>query len=685
MATAKVVITGDSTGAQNAINSLKKKMKDFGEQMQAWGKTLSTYITLPLVGAGAAAIKFASDAEEVQSKFNVVFGDMADTANQWAENFAASVGRAKTDVKSWMASLQDTFVPLGFARDQAAEMSKTLTQLAVDVASFNNAADADVIRDFQSAIVGNHETVRKYGIILTEETLKQEAYASGIAKAGEELTEQQKILTRFRLILKGTTDAHGDAIRTADSFANQMKALKSILKDAGETIGKILLPYARQLVGMLKNIIAWFQTLSPAAQRTIVVLGGIAAAIGPLLMLFGTMTILISNAIVPLKKLGDMFKWLGGRVKIFATTIYTSLGPVGITIAGLIAIGAALYYAWKKNFLGLGDLMKNIAELIGLQFQRMANSAKIAWAAIKNYIYSKIEDILEMIRPFTKLLPAFMRDAYNEALNVVRSKQEDIAEQTRFFRDEHERIMNEISSQSVKVGESFENVKQKAKELVSNFVDSINPVNNLTEALAYQNDALKDVTASALNTAAGLYGLGEEAQKTADKVEEAMKRIERIVSRVKHEFSSGIRSYYKAISQGLISYSEAKRSVSKGIEKKYGKEGLKALYEDMKKTYYAASKETLDRMFKVTYGVEPPKLGEGGIIKGPTILTDFAGRIKAIAGEAGPEAIVPLKGGNRLFGNITINITGNYIANDYDANRLGDIIVRALKRHGVKP
>jgi len=194
---------------------------------------------------GVASLKFvqvASDAQETQSKFDVVFRHLRNEANAWADDYADSVGRARQDTKKWMAGLQDTFVPLGIARDKAFELSKSLTTLAVDVASFNNKTDASVIRDFTSALVGNHETVRKYGIIIGESAIQQEAYAKGINKSYKNLTDLQKVMLRYSLIQKGTTDAQGDAIRTADSYANQQKRLEATWTNMQQTLGEALLP-----------------------------------------------------------------------------------------------------------------------------------------------------------------------------------------------------------------------------------------------------------------------------------------------------------------------------------------------------------------------------------------------------------------------------------------------------------
>jgi len=189
-------------------------------------------------GVGAFFVKAASDAEESNSKFDAVFKHLGSAADTWARSFSVAVSRNSTEVKGWMATLQDTFVPLGFTRDKALELSKGMTKLTVDLASFNNKAEPDVLKDLQSAMVGNHETVRKYGVILTESTVKQEAVRLGLAASTKEVTEASKVQARYSLIMKGTGDAQGDAERTAKSFANRMKSLQSAVKDARIEVGQ---------------------------------------------------------------------------------------------------------------------------------------------------------------------------------------------------------------------------------------------------------------------------------------------------------------------------------------------------------------------------------------------------------------------------------------------------------------
>lgn len=226
-----------------------KAARGFSSFNRTLSKTSRQLLAIAGVGGGLyavqrgfrEAVKAASDLQETQAKFNTVFKSFSAEANKWAVNFGKNVGRSEQSVKSWLARLQDTFVPLGIARDEAMGLSKELVTLAVDVASFNNAADANVIRDFTSALVGNHETVRKYGVIIGESAIKQEALRKGLNKTYAQLTDLEKVQLRYSLIQRGTTDAQGDALRTADSYANQLKRLKANVSDLAVEIGEPLM------------------------------------------------------------------------------------------------------------------------------------------------------------------------------------------------------------------------------------------------------------------------------------------------------------------------------------------------------------------------------------------------------------------------------------------------------------
>ena len=303
--------------------TLQKKLAAVGEGMARAGKQLTKFVTLPILAIGVATVKAASDAEESLAKFNTVFGDQADAVEEWADEYSSSVNRSKYANLEMLSSVQDLFVPLGAARDEAAELSKAVLELATDVGSFNNLPTEQVIRDIQSALVGNHETVRKYGVVISEATLKTQGITS-------ESSNLEKALGRLKLITEGTTDAQGDAVRTADSFANQFRGLKDTIKDLGIEFGQVLLPIAKDIIQAIRGVVDRFSDMDTGTKELILKIAGLAAVTGPLLI------------IIP--KLAGAITALGAAMHFLAAN------PIVLLIGALAALTAAVVlYIKKKN------------------------------------------------------------------------------------------------------------------------------------------------------------------------------------------------------------------------------------------------------------------------------------------------------------------------------------------------
>ena len=203
--------------------------------------------------AGKAMINLSSDIEEMEGKSSVVFGKFRQGVVSELEIFGDAVGRSTHELEGMASKIQDTFVPMGFARGEAAKLSVELTKLAVDTASFNNASDTATMEAFQSALVGNHETVRRFGVVITEATLKQELLTMGVKGGAKAATNAQKVQARLNLITAGVSDAQGDALRTADSYANSMRGLKSEFEELAGAIGDVFLPSLVKVIQALKS------------------------------------------------------------------------------------------------------------------------------------------------------------------------------------------------------------------------------------------------------------------------------------------------------------------------------------------------------------------------------------------------------------------------------------------------
>ena len=291
-----------SKAVKGLTTSTKNATKGMGGMLV---KVASLTAAFRLLQAGArkgfSFIEQASKFEEEIAKFGVVFGQEAERVAESLDEMSGAMNRSRGELVAFASSFQDIFVPLGFARKEASDLSLKLTELAIDVGSFNNRLDTDVIRDFQSALVGSSITVRKYGILIDQARINQVGWALGLAKQGDELTAQQRVIARYNILLQDSADAVGDAVRTADSFANTMKGLSAQISDTGIVFG---------------------QELQVAVLETIESMGGIEGVVDVVKVGFAAITTGTEFLIRTTGKLGASFKELfdgiGGADKAVA-------------------------------------------------------------------------------------------------------------------------------------------------------------------------------------------------------------------------------------------------------------------------------------------------------------------------------------------------------------------------------
>ena len=403
-----VRIGADIREFQQVADRMKKALEPVRKQLKDVGENLTKFVTLPIAAVGAASLKAASDVEEMRGKFNVVFGNLAGDVEEWAKTHADAVNRSVFDLQGYASQLQDTFVPMGFAREQAAQLSKQMVELGVDLASFNNEAENETLNNLTSTLIGNHEAARRWGVVITQATLNARLMAMGIAGGTQAATEQEKILARIAILTESTSDAQGDAARTAGSFANQMRGLQGAVQRAGAEIGELLLPGATRLVQIGRALLNSFSGLSDGMQGFIVTAGGIAAAIGPIALGLGSIL-----RIIPIIKAG--FAVLAG-----------SLGPFGIAAAAIAAAGILIFKNWDRIREAFQGPISRASERLQGVFESLKAVARDVMASISQAVSALMpvfESVVESIRVlwdrFGGFLTGVLVNQFNQILDIV--------------------------------------------------------------------------------------------------------------------------------------------------------------------------------------------------------------------------------------------------------------------------
>ena len=427
-----VELFADDSKLVRGLKSAQRRLRNFGASVRAMGAKMLAVGSL-VAGPLAFSVKAASDMEETMNKFNVVFGASAKIVKDWGDEFGSQVGRSKQQIADFLAGTQDLLVPIGFEAGAATEMSKQLTGLAVDLASFNNKADADVLRDLHAALTGSSEVMKKYGVIVNETAVKQELLNQGIDK--NKATEQQKVMARIAIIMRGTTAAQGDAIRSAGSFANQMKALKAKISDAAVVIGSALLPVITPLVTKITEAVqiagAWIKR-NQALVVTLFKIGAAVAAGGIALIVLGTA---ISGVAGVFGMLATVVSGVGAALGLIGAALGALLSPIGLVIAGIVGLAAYLITATGAGadaLKWLGERFQALKETALAAFQGIGDAlaagdlslaAKILWLTLKmewqkgiNWLQAKWLDFkgffVDVFRKAVFTLARFMNDAW---------------------------------------------------------------------------------------------------------------------------------------------------------------------------------------------------------------------------------------------------------------------------------
>jgi phage-related protein len=259
------------------------------------------------VDFATSSITAASNYSETLNKSSAIFGDASNAMLQWSQGSAQAVGLSATAALDAAGMFGIFGKAAGLAGDDLAKFSQDNVGLAADMASFFNTSVEEAATSIQAAFRGETEPIRKYGVLLDDASMRQEALAMGIVSTTKQaLTPQQKILAANALLWKQTEVAQGDFIKTSDGFANQQRIFNAQIENAKIQLGTAFLP-------MITKVMTFFNTTA------IPVLQGIIANVTEMV---NTFVSLQDEGFTPFEAfLQILTKLTGVRFDLFQTTI----------------------------------------------------------------------------------------------------------------------------------------------------------------------------------------------------------------------------------------------------------------------------------------------------------------------------------------------------------------------------
>jgi phage-related protein len=380
MARLAVDVDVDVKGAEK-LNSMAKSFAGGALQVAKWG----SIVTGAVGAAGFALGNFASDQNEALNKVNVVFPKSSKVIQDWAETSAESMGLSETAALSAAGTFGNLFTAMDIGEKPSLDMSTNLTQLASDLASFNNISTDEALIKLRAGIVGEAEPLRTLGVNISAVATEQKALQLGFKKQNGVFTAAQKAQANYALILEQTGKAQGDFARTSDGMANQQRTLGATFQDAMADIGQAFVPIIEEILPVATDLLKGFAEFVVSSMPTIkAVIGGVAEAIG------AAFSFLADEVFPRISAVFAAFGGPGGAGDIFANVFSTISGLVDFFAKNVIPFAIEIFNHLvsfiQKNGPTIGSIVSQafgaISEVIRVVGPIIMEVAKVIFPAV---------------------------------------------------------------------------------------------------------------------------------------------------------------------------------------------------------------------------------------------------------------------------------------------------------------
>jgi hypothetical protein len=423
----RVILQADTSKFTNSLNKANKQMVNFGKKLTSVGKDLSLKLSLPIAAAGGAAIKLASDFEESLNKVDVSFKDTAKEVKEFSKTTLTQFGIAQGTALDMAAMFGDMGTSMGLTTQEAAKMSTSMVGLAGDLASFKNIKIEEATTALAAVFTGETESLKRLGIVMTEANLKQFALSQGIQTNIKDMTQAEKTTLRYQFVMQSSANAQGDFARTQEGAANQMRIFTESLKELGANFGQVLLPAFTEIVKKVNGFLKSLMDLDDQTKKTIAIIAGIAAAIGPVLIIIGKMSMGFGAVAKVLPIVASGFRLL---------TTAMLANPIIAVAAAVTTLGVAISKYSKKQRdarreeMTSGKSMQELQQLIAAEEQKLLDLAdskskrKAQEARVINKTIGIYRDQLEVLKQEKAATDeaTTSTDEYSKALENLQTK-----------------------------------------------------------------------------------------------------------------------------------------------------------------------------------------------------------------------------------------------------------------------
>lgn len=199
-----------------------------------------------------------------------------------------------------------------------------------------------------------------------------------------------------------------------DNLAGQLTILKSQLEELAISFGEILMPVIRDIITKIQGFVDKLNALDPATKQTILKIGLMAAALGPLLIVVGKTISSIGSMMTFISKIPTMIAGAKTAFSTLGAAIGSISAPVVAVVAVIAVLVAAFVHLWntnedfKNSILSIWEQIKSTFErltsgivdrinALGFDFQNFGELLKAMWNGLCSVLAPVFEGVFQHI------------------------------------------------------------------------------------------------------------------------------------------------------------------------------------------------------------------------------------------------------------------------------------------------
>ena len=341
--------------AGNYLTNLGKELDTISSKVDSLGNKLTTRLTLPVVAGFTVMTKSAIENETAMQQVEKIYGKAADSIKDFAENKAIDYNMSANEAYKYSQIYGNLIQSITDDQTENAEKTQELLQASSVIASSTGRSMEDVMDRIRSGLLGNTEAIEDLGVNVNVALLETTDAFKQIAgdKSWDKLTFQEQQQIRLLGILEQTSKKYGKEVNK--NTASSIQQLTAKTKNLTNNLGKKLLPVANKLLDKANSLMDKFENLNDEEQESIIKIGLMVAAAGPLLKV-GSKAITIVGGVT--KGIGTFTKAIGlahngigtatGSAATLAKVFQGLASPAGIAALGITAVVGIIVAESKK-------------------------------------------------------------------------------------------------------------------------------------------------------------------------------------------------------------------------------------------------------------------------------------------------------------------------------------------------